>query len=310
MHQRLMQPPDLVSLIIVNWNGIQDTIECLNSLASQYYSNLQTIVIDNGSIDQSIQILQQLFGEKITLISNKQNLGYAKGNNIGIQYALNHGAKYVVLLNNDTIVSDPQLISKLVLVFSNDDTIGLACPTIYYESQPTIPWYAGAKYSIWLVGGKHIQHVPQNNKIMDTGYATGCCLMINRNTLLRVGLLDEDFYIYEEDVDWSLRVKNAGLRVVYVPYASVLHKVSKSATGAPGSGKYSPSIVYHIFRSRIIFIRKHGRPIQKYILWPTLILLQVIYHTMAYMLLHRWQKIVAMYRGVLNALFVQLHTTK
>jgi GT2 family glycosyltransferase len=306
-----MQTPDLVSVIIVNWNGIQDTIECLNSLESQCYSNLQTIVIDNGSIDNSVQILHQVFGEKLTLISNQQNLGFAKGNNIGIQYALDHGAKYVVLLNNDTIVNDPQLISKLVLVFSKDDTIGIACPTIYYESRPTKPWYAGANYSLWLGGGgKHNQHVPQNNKIIDTGYATGCCLMINRNTLSRVGLLDEDFYFYEEDVDWSLRVKNAGLRVVYVPYASVLHKVSKSATGAPGSGKYSPSVVYHIFRSRILLIRKHGRPIQKYIIWPILLLVQVMYHTLAYILLHRWQKISAMYRGVLNALFVQLHTTK
>ena len=199
-----MQQSGLVSVIVLNWNNFQDTIECINSLEYQDYPIREFIVVDNGSTNQSVIEINRVLKGKMNLIVNNTNLGFSGGNNIGIRYALKQGAEYILLLNNDTVVDDPQLISKLVSVYFNDKDIGLACPTISHFSNPEVTWYAGAKYNLWRGGGVHIQEIPRIMEYIDTGYATGCCVMASRKLLDRVGFLDDKFFLYEEDVDLSL----------------------------------------------------------------------------------------------------------
>lgn len=292
----------LVYIVVVNWNQPQLTTDCLRSLRTLVYPNYRVLVVDNGSQDDSAEKLRAEFGDWIDVIANETNLGFAGGNNAGIRYALQQAADYVLLLNNDTLVHDLNLLSTLVTVFCDNDRIGLACPTIWYADRSEQPWYAGARFSMWRGGGSHLQRPPTGNQAVDTGYATGCCVMASRCFIEEVGLLDEAFFLYQEDVDWSIRAKRAEFRVVHVPDAHLVHRVSASTKALSGQGTYSPSTVYYKSRNRILLVRKHGNLCQKYFVWPAFDLVDVLIHAVAYLSLGRPQKLKAMLNGIRDGL--------
>lgn len=290
----------LVAAVVLNWNQPVDTVECVQSLLELNHPSFWVIVVDNGSTDDSVSHLQSVFGESIDLVTTSTNLGFSGGNNEGIRHALAHGAEYIILVNNDTVAKDANLITVLVDAFRRDPKIGLACPTILYAENPAVPWYAGASYSLWKGGGKHHQRFCDADRPIDTGYATGCCIMASRPVIETVGFLDETFFLYEEDVDWSLRAKKAGFRIVYVPATTILHKVSRSSGAAGNDGTYSAKTVYYKFRNHILLVRKHGNGIQKYLLWPIYIGGQVLIHSLGYLLLRRLHKFRAMVKGIVD----------
>ena len=289
-----------VFIVVLNWNQPDDTVECIRSLLKLDYPDYHITLVDNGSTDDSVRRFRRAFDETVELLVNRENLGFSAGNNVGIRHAIENGADYIILLNNDTVVKDRNLIMVLVEAFRNDPTIGLACPTILYYGDPSVPWYAGATYSLWKGGGKHIQHFRHASTPIDAGYATGCCVIASRTVIERIGLLDEAFFLYQEDVDWSLRAKKAGYRVVYVPATTILHKVSQSSRAAFDDGVYSSTTVYYKFRNRVLLIRKHGNWFQKYFLWPIYIGKQIAVHSIAYLIFRRWPKFKAMLRGVFD----------
>lgn len=307
MNESREQNSPLVYLIVLNWNHFQETIECVRSIKQLNYSDYRILVVDNKSENNSVKEIQRQIGSQIHLILNPSNLGFAAGNNVGIKFALKNDADYVVLLNNDTYINDADMISELVNTLERDTSIGLACPSIFYQDKPSQPWYAGAVFSLWRGGGRHIQRLPSTRTPLDTDYATGCCVIASRRLLVEVGLLDENFFLYQEDVDWSLRAKKAGFRVVYVPDAELIHKVSVSTRDDRGVGTYSPQIVYYKFRNRILITRKHGNLLQKYLIWPILILFQSLYHAAAYIVLGRWKKLKAMLLGLRAGLIDPLY---
>ncbi len=300
-----------VAVIVLNWNGGADTLQCVRSLLEQEYESFGIIVVDNASSDGSVNLLEnRLEGESVEYVLNDDNYGFSGGNNRGMLHALAAETKYVMLVNNDTVVKDRLLIKKMVDAFQQDQRIGLACPTIYYAQPAGKPWYAGASYSLWLGGGKHIQTLPSSMGVTDTGYATGCCVMASRSAIEDVGLLDDVFFLYHEDVDWSLRMKARSWRVVYVPQAEIVHKVSQSSRDLTGRGAYSPEAVYYKARNRILLIRKHGNVIQKDLIWPLIIVADSLYRSLAYLSLGRWEKLRAMFRGTSAGLRLDVRSSK
>jgi GT2 family glycosyltransferase len=245
----------LVCILILNWNGWNDTIECVESCRKLSYPDFRIIIVDNGSVDGSETILRERFPD-IELIQTGANIGFAGGNNVGIRYALEKGADYVWLLNNDTIV-DAEALSALVQVAEGDKTVGMIGSKIVYHDDPNIIWYAGAvldpqrPYRPYHRGLNEYDR-GQYDEACETGYITGCSLLARKEMVEAVGFLDDDLFLYFEDVDWSARASAGGWKIVYCPGSMVYHKVSLSVGGAA-----SPALLYYTARNRLYFVRRN-----------------------------------------------------
>lgn len=253
-----------VYIIVLNWNGKDDTIECVKSLQKINYSNYKIVVVDNGSEDDSVSEIKKQFS-KVKIIENKKNLGFAGGNNIGMKYAVDSGADYVLLINNDTTVEE-NFLSELVEIGESDEKIGILGSKICFYSEPNRIWFAGGKVN-WLKNkGTHIGldqiDNGQYDKIKETDYLTGCCLLIKRKVIEKIGVLAEDYFLYYEDTDFSLRTKNAGYRSIYVPKSKIYHKISRSTK--PGSSSY----IYYHTRNGLVMAKRTGSFLNKIILYP------------------------------------------
>ena len=226
---------------MLNWNGLTDTRECLGSLFALQGPTPRIYVVDNGSTDNSVAELHREFGDRIILLANERNLLYAGGNNVGILRALADGCSHLLLLNNDTAVA-PTLLQRLL---EAEERVGDAvlCPKIYYADRPDILWYAGGRLNLRRARISHRgireQDHGQHDRLEETGWATGCALFAPRKVFEAVGLLDDNFQLYSEDVDFCLRAKAVGFKVFYVPSAQVWHKVSSAIGGNLSRAKLS-----------------------------------------------------------------------
>jgi len=259
-----MNTPPHVTIILLNWNGFQDTTACLESLEALDYPAYAVLVMDNASTDGSVERLRAQF-PLLRIVVNEGNLGFAAGNNAGIRIALaekEHATDYVWLLNNDTVTA-PNALSALVAA-AEAPSIGAAGPKIYFGFPSAKIWFAGARFrrrlgqAVMLGYGEADDGVCWE-KVRDTDWITGCAMLIKTDVLRTVGLLDDDFFYGMEDLDFGLRVRAAGLRCIVAPKARVWHKVSASSGGAG-----SPLVMYHACRNRLLAMKKHGRPAD----WP------------------------------------------
>jgi len=262
-----------VSIIVLNWNGLIDTKECLESLQNVMYENKEIIVVDNGSSDGSQEYIRQNYHDVI-LLANNENLGFAEGNNKGIQIALKNGADYIFLLNNDTIV-DNDVILKLIEITKTDVKIGFIGPKIYYYDEPIRIWSAGGKLSKWFIhsGGKHIGYRKidrgQFDYVKETDYVSGCAILIKKSVFEKIGLFDPQFFCYYEEADLIIRSKQMGFKVIFVPKAKVWHKISSSF------GANTRKFIYFQIRNRLLFTFKHTSK-SEWILFVPFFLLFVI----------------------------------
>jgi len=239
-----------VFIIILNWNNWSDTLECLESLKNNDYPNEQVVIIDNGSKKKP-----QAPGPEIKIIYNKENLGFAGGNNVGIKYALEKRADYILLLNNDTLVKQ-DFLTKLVEAGESNKDFGLLGPKIYFAGQKEKIWFAGGQVN-WLYNKGIMKGYNEIDKgqydlpaIQETEYITGCCLLIKRATIEKIGLMPEDYFLYYEDTDWSLAAQGVGFKCVFVPRAKIWHKGSKSSIEG------SPSYIYYHIRNGLILAQR------------------------------------------------------
>jgi len=260
-----------VYIIVLNWNGKDDTLECLKSLEKINYSNYRIIVVDNGSEDDSVSEIRRRFSN-VKIIENKKNLGFSGGNNVGIKYAIDNGAHYALLINNDTTV-EKDFLNELVEIGESDEKIGVLGSKIYFYSEPNRIWFAGGKVS-WLKNkGTHIGldqiDSGQYDKIKEMDYLTGCCLLIKREVIEKIGVLSEDYFLYYEDTDFSLRAKNAKYKIVYVPKSKIYHKISRSTK--PGSSNY----IYYHSRNGLTMAKRTGSLLNKIVLYPYCIFLSL-----------------------------------
>ncbi len=221
-----------VHVIILNWNGSAVLGPCLDSLMRVSEPPLEIIVVDNGSTDSSQDIVREDF-PGVELIENGENLLFAAGNNVGIEAALERGARYILLLNNDTEV-DPDFAAGLLGAF-DDPEVGIAGPKIYYYDDPGRIWYGGGGFN-GLTGVPFHRGLRRMDSSLEdqpggTGWVTGCALMARREVFEQIGALDPSYRIYCEDVDFCLRAVEAGWSLRYVPSARLWHKVSSSSGG-------------------------------------------------------------------------------
>ena len=262
----------LVSIVILNWNRKKDTLDCLESLGKTIVDfKLETIVVDNASTDGSSTEIRKFLKKmsfkrnnfRSEILKNKDNLGFCEGNNLGIRHALNHGADYILLPNNDTLV-DESTFGDLLRVALSRPKAGLLSPKIYFapgyefkkdiyksSDMGRVIWYAGGNID-WdnVYGTNHgVDEVDkgQFERVRETDFATGACMLIKRELLEKVGTLDEKYFMYFEDSDLSHRARNAGYEVLYAPPARIWHKVSQSSKIGGDLNDY------FIIRNRLLF---------------------------------------------------------
>ena len=255
-----------VSVSVLNFNGEKNTLECVESLKKIDTSKLKLniIVVDNGSVKKLDLKDGQWGNTSLKVIINQKNLGFSGGHNVGIEYALKKGSDFIVILNNDTYV-DKNFLEELLKATEKDAKIGILVPKIYFapgfefhkdryskEEKGKIFWYAGGEMDWNNVIG-HNRGVDQIDKgqfdsTSETELATGCCMLIKKEVFEEIGLFDDNFYLYYEDADLSMRVKKKGFKIFYVPSSIIWHK---NAGSAGGSGSKLQD--YYITRNRLLF---------------------------------------------------------
>jgi len=288
-----------IFIILVNWNRAQDTIECIRSIESSDYPNFTTVVVDNGSLDDSLSILKRV-NDKIILIESSQNLGFTGGNNLGINYALEHNADYVLLLNNDAFIA-PDALKKMAAVAESDSKIGMVTPKILYHPERDRIWSAGTKYYEWCMTtrltGYGQKDVGQYDSECDLPFAVGCAMFIKKEVLSRVGLLDDDIFAVGEDVDYGMRAMRQGYRIRYVPTAVAWHKESVSA-----GGKDAPQYVYYQSRNMILIQRLWAKNILHLTLAHLIAGLHLGKRVVLLTVRSKWQSILGLLYGVRDGL--------
>lgn len=245
----------LVVSVILNTNRRDDTLECLHSLRGGDYPNLQTVVLDNASTDGSPLAIPSAF-PAVRLIELRENRGYAGNNNVGIRAALDLGAAWVLVLNEDVVLA-ADAVSRLVEVGEGHGKIGLVGPMVFHSQEPEVIQSAGGM----LDRGWRSRHEGQNER--DQGqyreprlvdWVSGCALLARREMIEQVGVLDDRFFYYWEETEWCLRARRAGWRVLTAPASKVWHK------GVQRHYHPSPDVTYYSTRNRLLMLDKHGAP--------------------------------------------------
>lgn len=256
--------------IIVNWNGKTDTLECLSSLevVRKLNPSLSVVVVDNGSTDGSQEAIASKFSW-VNVITLKKNLGFAGGNNVGIEYALTQGAGYIWLLNNDTVV-DKNVLSALSSF--QDPLVGGVGSKIFFskgreyhkdrygaKDLGRVIWYAGGTidWKNMLASHRGVDEVDhgQFEKEEKTDFITGCSFFIKADVVEKIGLLDDSYFMYMEDLDYSLRIQRFGLKTMYNPTSLVWHK-NASSSGGSGSALHE----YYQTKNRLRIGMKYAPP--------------------------------------------------
>lgn len=291
----------MVYIIVLSYNQWSVTADCIASLLRLSSTGFRIIVVDNGSTDGSPEKLQGLFRDAITLIGVPQNLGFTGGNNLGIRFALKNGADYILLLNNDTIV-DPDFLSILVDAFDHDNSIAAVNPKIYFLYDRNRLWATGGKVNMALgLAGNRGRGQPDNgqfDKAEAIDYGTGCCLLIKREALEIVGLLNNRYFAYFEDVDWSLRAKEKGFKIVYVPAAKIWHAAGVSSKGRRTlRGTTHPTLYFLTARNHLWFLKTHTRGWQRATSITGYLLSKIVFYSIVFLALGRIGKLKALWRG-------------
>lgn len=242
-----------VFVIIINFNGGEKVVDCLESI-----KDWPMIIVDNNSTDKSVELIKELTSSRVNplinnkstikLIENRTNLGFAGGVNVGIKYALKNGAEYVMLLNQDARV-EKGTIENLVEVMKGDGKIGICGPLIFDNKKKI--WSAGGVVDKKRYSGGHLFRIINEQKPYEVGFISGCAMMIKKKIFEKIGFFDERFFLYYEDVDFCFRAKKAGFKSVFAPLAIVDHHYHKTVD----KEKIKE---YFMARNHLLFLEKHA----------------------------------------------------
>ena len=255
-----------VCIITLNWNGLEDTTECLESLKKINYTNYEVIVVDNGSEGNDAQVLEERFGNYIYLIKSDKNYGSGGGYNIAIKHVLNNSnPDYLLLLDNDTVV-DPEFLTEMVKVAEADPAIGIAGAKIYYYDEPDrlqFVEFVGEKIALWtgvalplamikkvILGRKEFDR-GQHDSIQEVESINFWCALLRRKSLESIGLFDKRYFFGFGESDYFIRAREAGVKTVCIPRAKVWHKYRTA-------NKTNEFLQYHRCRGRFRLIKQHA----------------------------------------------------
>ena len=259
-----MSAKQKIGVAVLNWNGYEDTAQCLISLRKSEVRPGIVLVFDNGSTDGSAARLKAEFPE-IELMLSGDNLGFAEGNNRAVRRLLDAGMEYVWILNNDTKV-EPDCLGALVRVLEGDPAVGAVSAKIWFMVENKPLCYAGATFDRWTFNtrfrGLRELDVGQYDVAEDADVFSGCCMLIRAEVVRRIGLFNRAFFAYAEDIDWSLRALEAGIRQRYEPRATLWHKMygSSNKEGSREIPKSSSRVEFLLSRNRFILVRLHTKP--------------------------------------------------
>jgi len=304
--------PEVV-ILVLNWNGWRNTIECVESLFRLRYKNFRIVIIDNASTDDSISrlsewldvpdtkrlictlnqertehvfleptdvevqiwktckrgeksILTRLHDSSLIVLRNELNHGYAEGNNIGIRFSMEvFNPPFILLLNNDTTVEQDSLMKLIHSAMIHSDA-ALFGPIVYWYDDPNRIQYSSGTMSMWTGRRRPLMLNPSvlsSGIDIEVDYLGGVAILIRTSILKNVGLLDSDYFMYTEDVDFSYRVRKNGSRIIQVPSSKITHKGSQSS-----GGPNSTFVTYYTFRNPILFMKKNAR----WYNWPTFLI--------------------------------------
>jgi GT2 family glycosyltransferase len=245
--------------VVLNWNGRDDTLACLQSLTRVEQAPLEIVCVDNGSTDGSQRAVRERFPE-VVLIEAGANLGYSGGNNLGIRHALARGAQWVMLVNNDASVAS-DVIGGFQRAAAARPRAGILAGKVYFSERPARIWFAGQRVNE-LLGysgrprGYGRRDGARYSRLRETGRAVGALMAVSREAIEAVGMLDEELFLYAEDVDWALRVRRTGMQVVFAPEARAWHRVSASTGGEAAS----THTLYYGVRNTVIVLERR-RPL-------------------------------------------------
>lgn len=247
----------LLSIITVNYNGLKDTCALIDSIP--FNENLEVIVVDNASNEDEASIISQNYSRVKTIRSDK-NLGFAGGNNLGIKEAK---GKYLFLINNDTVFKDFN-VQALIDRLESPSQIGIVCPKIRFARDNNPIQFAGyTPLSKITVRNRAIGYSEEDKGMYDTPhstpYAHGAAMLIKREAMEKIGLMPECYFLYYEEIDWSMMFTRAGYEIWYEPACTIFHKESQS------TGQNSPLRVYYITRNRLLLVKRNWQGISKYL---------------------------------------------
>ena len=281
-----------LSIITVNYNGLNDTCALIDSIP--FNEDMEVIVVDNGSIKNEASILQNRYPH-ITAIRSNQNLGFAGGNNLGIKTAK---GKYLYLINNDTVFKDfnPQVLIKRL---KSSQKIGMVCPKIRFAWDDNPIQFAGyTPLSPITIRNRAIGFGEEDKGQYDmphqTPYAHGAAMMLKREVVDKAGLMPECYFLYYEELDWSMMLTRAGYEIWYDPASTIYHKESRS------TGQNSPLRTYYITRNRLLLVKRNWSGFSKYISYCYLIVIVAIRDILKYTLQGKFSLTSAVLKGIFN----------
>ena len=261
-----------VNLFVLNWNGRDLTLDCLSSLEKIIYPNVKVYIIDNGSSDNSVTAIRNQFPD-YEIIGLPENYGFSRGNNAGFEL-VKQKADYTIFLNNDTIV-DPNFVEPLINAMESNSTVKQATPKIFYADNLDYIWFGGGKVSLWAGWIRHLG-IRQKDSMQfsfnrNVDYATGCCVCMRTVDFESIGMFDESFLMYGEDVDLSLRFRKQGGQILFVPESKIWHKVSSSIGTQFSIRKWKRKNI-----GKMKLVTKHVHPAQLPIVMPLAILVSIL----------------------------------
>lgn len=253
-----MSDRPLVYVVVLTWNHKEDMLECVGSACQMDYPNYRVVVVDNGSTDGGPEELRERFPD-VELVANAENVGIARGYNTGMRYAVEHGADYVFILNNDTTM-DRRLLHELSRAGEEDSRRGILMPKVYYYGSDDKIWSAGARKRFFPPGvvfiGLNQEDGPPYDISREIEYAPSCGLLIRRRAIEEVGYFDAGYFMYYDDWDYCERMRRGGYRIYYVPSAKMWHKVSLSTQRGAKAARWWQVMG----QSSVRFHLRHRRP--------------------------------------------------
>ena len=246
-----------VGVVVLNWNGCEVLRECLRSLAQTNYPALDIVVVDNGSTDASCATVATEFPRAL-LIRNRENLGFCAANNQGVTAAFERKNEYVLILNNDTVLH-PECIGRLVRRARSEPDTAAVSPKIYFWQPRDRIWFAGGLFNLWTGSNAHVGYRkrdrPAWNVSRSMSFICACAMLVSRRAWQEIGAFDELLFRSAEDIDWSLRARRAGYRLLYEPEAVIWHRESFDILHNEGPGRQ----MYFYTRNRLAVMWKHAK---------------------------------------------------